>query len=199
MTMMLSATIVNNYKGGCMETLNRIQKELKAPKSQYNAFGKFNYRKCEDILEAVKPLLGKATLVITDEIVMIGNRYYVKAVATLTDGDKSVSATAYARESEEKKGMDSAMLTGATSSYARKYALSGLLCIDDNADADVTHNGNGNGVISDEEKSQIVDMLSEKNISMDKFCSKFSIKELSELPKAKYQQAVIAIQGVKAK
>ena len=124
-----------------METLNKIQRELKAPKSQFNAFGKFNYRKCEDILEAVKPLLGKATLVITDDVVLIGNRFYVKAVATLTEGDKSVSATAFARESEEKKGMDTAMVTGASSSYARKYALSGLFCIDDNADADVTHEG----------------------------------------------------------
>jgi hypothetical protein len=184
-----------------METLNRIQKELKAPKSQFNAFGKYNYRKCEDILEAVKPLLGKATLIITDEVVMIGNRFYVKAVATLTEGEKSISATSYARESEEKKGMDAAMVTGASSSYARKYALSGLFCIDDNADADATHNGNGNGngVISDSEKSQIVDLLTAKNISLDKFCSKFQIKELAELPKAKYQQAIVAIEGAKAK
>jgi hypothetical protein len=182
-----------------METLNRIQRELKAPKSQFNAFGKFNYRKCEDILEAVKPLLGKAILVINDEIVVVGDRFYVKATATLTEGDKSVSASAFARESLEKKGMDTAMVTGATSSYARKYALSGLFCIDDNADPDVTHSPASDVSISEAEKSQLVDMLSNKNISIEKFCSKFNIKELSELPKSKYQQAVVAIDGVKAK
>lgn len=124
-----------------MEILNKIQKELKAPKNQYNAFGKYKYRSCEDILEAVKPLLNNATLVINDEMVVIGERYYIKATATLTEADKSISATAYAREPEEKKGMDSAQITGATSSYARKYALNGLFLIDDTKDSDATNNG----------------------------------------------------------
>jgi hypothetical protein len=123
-----------------MEILNKIQKELKAPKNQYNAFGKYKYRSCEDILEAVKPLLNNATLVINDEMVVIGERYYIKATATLTEADKSISATAYAREPEEKKGMDSAQITGATSSYARKYALNGLFLIDDTKDSDATNN-----------------------------------------------------------
>ena len=124
-----------------MEILNKIQKELKAPKNQYNAFGKYKYRSCEDILEAVKPLLNNATLIINDEMVVIGERYYIKATATLTEADKSISATAYAREPEEKKGMDSAQITGATSSYARKYALNGLFLIDDTKDSDATNNG----------------------------------------------------------
>ena len=124
-----------------MEILKKIQKELKAPKNQYNAFGKYKYRSCEDILEAVKPLLNNATLVINDEMVVIGERYYIKATATLTEADKSISATAYAREPEEKKGMDSAQITGATSSYARKYALNGLFLIDDTKDSDATNNG----------------------------------------------------------
>jgi len=123
-----------------MEILKKIQKELKAPKNQYNAFGKYKYRSCEDILEAVKPLLNNATLVINDEMVVIGERYYIKATATLTEADKSISATAYAREPEEKKGMDSAQITGATSSYARKYALNGLFLIDDTKDSDATNN-----------------------------------------------------------
>lgn len=123
-----------------MEILNKIQKELKAPKGQKNTFGNYNYRSCEDILEAVKPLLGNATLRISDEIVMIGDRFYVKATATLSEGKEEVSTSAFARESLEKKGMDSAQITGATSSYARKYALNGLFCIDDTKDADTQDN-----------------------------------------------------------
>lgn len=123
-----------------MKTLNTIQKELKAPKGQTNSFGNYKYRSCEDILEAVKPLLGDAVLTIQDEIVLIGDRYYVKATATLTENEKSISASAFARESLDKKGMDSAQITGATSSYARKYALNGLFCIDDTKDADTKDN-----------------------------------------------------------
>lgn len=121
-----------------MNILNKIQQELKAPKNQRNTFGNYNYRSCEDILEAVKPLLGEATLIIEDEIVMLGDRYYVKATAKLSDGKETYSASAFARESLDKKGMDSAQITGATSSYARKYALNGLFLIDDTKDADHT-------------------------------------------------------------
>ena len=119
-----------------------IQHRLKAPKGQYNSFGKYNYRSCEDILEGVKPLLKEhnLALLIDDEIVQIGERYYVKATATITDGRESVNATAYAREPDTKKGMDESQITGATSSYARKYALNGLLAIDDSKDADAMDN-----------------------------------------------------------
>ena len=115
-----------------------VQSELKAPKGQYNSFGKYNYRSCEDILEGVKPLLNKYGLYLTinDAVELIGDRYYIKATATLFDGDNCISTSAYARESLDKKGMDSSQVTGATSSYARKYALNGLLCIDDTKDAD---------------------------------------------------------------
>jgi len=122
-----------------MKLLNKIQQELKAPKSQYNSFGNYNYRSCEDILEAVKPLLGEAVLVINDEIVVLGDRYYVKATATLKDDKEEVSISAYAREALVKKGMDESQITGATSSYARKYALNGLFLIDDTKDADSTN------------------------------------------------------------
>jgi len=124
------------------ERLSNIQMELKAPKNQYNSFRKYKYRSCEDILEGVKPVCNKyrVTLVIKDEISSLPNndRVYVKAVATLYDwdSDNSISNYAYAREEETKKGMDSSQVTGATSSYARKYALNGLFNIDDTKDAD---------------------------------------------------------------
>ena len=118
------------------ERLAEIQEHLNAPKNQYNSFGKYKYRSCEDILEGVKPLLKGLFLSISDEIVLIGDRYYVKATATITDGENSHSASAMAREEESKKGMDAAQVTGATSSYARKYCLNGLFGIDDSKDAD---------------------------------------------------------------
>lgn len=127
------------------EKLLKIQSELKAPKNQHNHFGNYDYRSCEDILEAVKPLCkeNKVVLNISDEIVMIGQRYYVRATATLVDLEntkddciQTIENVAYAREEEQKKGMDGSQVTGATSSYARKYALNGLFCIDDTKDAD---------------------------------------------------------------
>ncbi len=127
-----------------MKELITIQSELKAPKTQVNNFGGYKYRKAEDILEAVKPLLAKqkCTLIITDDIVMVGNRIYVKATATLKNEKGEVEdATGWAREEESKKGMDASQITGASSSYARKYALNGLFAIDDNADYDTTNNG----------------------------------------------------------
>lgn len=127
--------------------LGIIQSELKAPKSQYNKFGGYNYRKAEDILEAVKPLLKRQECVLTcsDELILIGDRYYIKATATITcvEDGSAISTTAYAREEDEKKGMDGSQVTGASSSYARKYALNGLLCIDDTADSDTTNQGDG--------------------------------------------------------
>ena len=122
--------------------LAMIQQKLKAPKGQMNTFGKYKYRSCEDILEAVKPLLGYLVLTISDDIVEVGGRVYVKATASLSSGSGSVSTTAFARESETKKGMDESQITGAASSYARKYALNGLFCIDDTKDADATNQHN---------------------------------------------------------
>ena len=121
-----------------IEKLIKIQSELKAPKNQNNTFGKYKYRSCEDILEAVKPLLSREGLLLTltDTIEQIGNRFYVKATVKLTDGTEAVENTAYAREEETKKGMDGPQVTGTSSSYARKYALNGLFCIDDTKDAD---------------------------------------------------------------
>lgn len=118
--------------------LLKIQNELKAPKSQRNTFGNYNYRSAEDILEAVKPLLLKyeLTMTISDELECIGERYYVKSTVYIQDKERAVSTTAFAREAESKKGMDESQITGAASSYARKYALNGMFAIDDTKDAD---------------------------------------------------------------
>lgn len=127
------------------EKLGIIQSKLKAPKGQYNSFGKYKYRSCEDILEAVKPLLAetKTVLSVTDRMEVVGDRIYVRAEAHLNDCEDTgeITTVAYAREEESKKGMDSSQVTGAASSYARKYALNGLFCIDDNRDSDSTNTG----------------------------------------------------------
>ena len=122
------------------QTLASIQQKLKAPKNQFNAFGQYHYRSCEDILEAIKPLLGTAILQVSDEIVQIGDRFYVKATASLMDEEKMFQVSAYAREELAKKGMDGSQITGSASSYARKYALNGLFLIDDTKDADTRDN-----------------------------------------------------------
>jgi hypothetical protein len=123
-----------------VEKLSEIQKKLKAPKSQFNKFGNYNYRNAEDILEAVKPLLGNMALTISDELVLIGDRYYIKATSTLRDTDGEViQVSAFAREPQDQKGMNEAQITGSVSSYAKKYSLNGLFCIDDTKDADATN------------------------------------------------------------
>ena len=127
------------------EKLFNVQQNLVAPKDQFNEFGKYKYRSCESILEALKPLLkeNKMTVLLSDTIVEIGGRVYVEATATAFDFEtgEGVSVTAAAREEESKKGMDASQVTGASSSYARKYALNGLFCIDDNQDSDSTNRG----------------------------------------------------------
>lgn len=142
------------------ERVIAVQSQLKAPKNQWNKFFDFNYRSCEDILEAVKPLL-KAEglfLTITDDIVVLGDRFYVKATATLTDGERSLSNQAFAREPEEQAKMTDSQVTGAASSYARKYALNGLLAIDDAKDADALNNGkdSNNGKDFDKGKAKAI-------------------------------------------
>lgn len=128
------------------QRVSEAQIKLKAPKNQRNSFGNYNYRSCEDILEAVKPILNEAGLVLnlSDEVVFVGERYYVKATATIfdTESDNLLVSTAYAREAGEKKGMDSSQVTGMASSYARKYALNGLMNIDDTKDADTDEHEN---------------------------------------------------------
>jgi hypothetical protein len=135
-----------------MREINRklitIQQALKAPKSQFNEFGNFKYRNAEDILNAVKPLLAQEglSLVLTDQMEYIGNRYYIKATAVLSDGEEEVTATAYAREDENRAGMSESQVTGCSSSYARKYALAGLFCLNDEKDSDAFDNGSNKGL-----------------------------------------------------
>ena len=128
------------------QKLMEVQSKLKAPKSQYNSFGKYSYRSCEDILEALKPLLNEvgAIVNISDQVKLIGDRYYIEATAMFLDANTgdSIISKAIAREDESKKGQDLAQLSGATSSYARKYALNGLFAIDDNKDSDATNTHN---------------------------------------------------------
>lgn len=140
------------------EKVGSIQSELKAPKGQRNEFGKYNYRSCEDIFEAVKPLLAKYGLVLTcsDDLVEIGGRNYVKSTVTLCDCDSACTLknTAYAREEETKKGMDGSQITGASSSYARKYALNGLFLIDDTRDSDATNTHGKDEPVKEEKKAE---------------------------------------------
>ena len=154
------------------EKLLVIQTKLKAPKNQVNKFGGYNYRNCEDILEALKPILEqvKATLTISDEIVMIGTRYYIKSTATLIDIEKEnskIENIAFAREEENKKGMDASQLTGACSSYARKYALNGLFAIDDTKDADTMNNNEDTKMKKVAHEETIVNKETKKLISQN--------------------------------
>lgn len=172
------------------ERLSEIQENLNAPKNQYNSFGKYKYRSCEDILESVKPLLKGLFLSISDEIVLTGNRYYVRATATITDGENSHSASAMAREEESKKGMDAAQVTGATSSYARKYCLNGLFGIDDNKDAD-----------TDEHKQQQSASLPEKqpshspDIILKEFTESATNSKTPEELKRHFSEAWLLLKG----
>ena len=185
-------------KMNIQEKLLKVQIELKAPKGQYNNFGKYKYRSCEDILEAVKPVLEKyrLTLKISDELVYLGDRYYVKATAMLIDLDsqEDIGNTAYAREEEIKKGMDGSQITGTASSYARKYALNGLFCIDDTKDADTDEYANQNDTnekvvktATDKQKEMIKGLYGEKeimqvliNLNKPKL-SELTIQEASDL------------------
>lgn len=162
--------------------LHEIQAKVKAPKGQFNNFGGYKYRSCEDIVEAVKPIVNKMgySLILTDELVNIGARYYVKATATLTDGKTFYSAVGYAREEETKKGMDSSQITGAASSYARKYALNGLFAIDDTKDADATNDHGKNDPVPSSPKKP---KLSSKQFSI--LCERVSSGDTDAYNKAK--------------
>ena len=168
-----------------MKELLQIQSELKAPKGQYNSFGKYKYRSCEDILEAVKPLCVKHGVILTlsDDIVQVGDRYYIKATAQLSkEGCTDVSVTAYAREALEKKGMDDSQITGTASSYARKYALNGLFCIDDTKDADTDEyvkktKAGAKGDTSDKEewREKVIEAAKAKGIDMKEVAKNYKL------------------------
>ena len=154
-----------------VQELIMIQQKLKAPKGQYNNFGKYKYRSCEDILESVKPILTEyeCSLVITDDVVQVGNRIYIKATATLTNSKgEQVQTSAMAREDETKKGMDASQVTGSCSSYARKYALNGLFCIDDTKDSDATNkNGKDEAQEDDDALSLALELIRNAKTTAD--------------------------------
>nr|DAP80801.1 MAG TPA: ERF superfamily protein [Caudoviricetes sp.] len=176
------------------ERLLNVQHKLKAPKGQYNKFGNFNYRSAEDILEAVKPLNFEngLTLTISDEIKEVAGRIYVLAVATVTDGTDSISAQALAREPENRKGMDESQITGATSSYARKYALNGLYAIDDNKDSDNENNNKNEQNKEDDGSKELILLVSkyleklesmgvERKVVVDYICETYKVKQILEV------------------
>ena len=152
------------------EKLLTVQSKLKAPKNQKNSFGNYNYRSCEDIIEGVKPLLKEVGLILnlSDEITLIGDRYYLKAKASVSDGESVVEIFGYAREALNKKGMDESQITGTASSYARKYALNGLFAIDDTKDADATNDHKPQPVkkSTQERYKQIADGLIEAGVAI---------------------------------
>ncbi|MGE4213803.1 MAG: ERF family protein [Anaerotignaceae bacterium] len=198
-----------------LEKLIKIQSTLKAPKAQFNKFGNYNYRNCEDILEALKPLLKEHGLavIISDDVVNIDARYYIKATVTLYDTEDSsiVSNTAFAREEENKKGMDGSQVTGAASSYARKYALNGLFGIDDTKDSDVTNDGSskqesGNkptsnsGKLSDKQIARMYAIAKSKGYNEvlvnTKIYKKYK-KKPPELTKGEYDEICSGFEGLK--
>lgn len=185
-----------------MEALRKIQHELKAPKGQYNSFGKYKYRSCEDILEAVKPLLDKydAALTLNDEVVEVGGRIYIKATANFTSNTNAiVCVSAYAREPESKKGMDESQITGTASSYARKYALNGLFLIDDtkDADTDAYHEQTAKAEGIDDTKVKTVEKVAaDKGVEIEKLCKKYKVADLSKLTIAQFTACIKGLEGM---
>ena len=168
-----------------------IQAALVAPKSQHNKFGNYSYRSAEDILEAVKPLLGELSLVISDEMIEVGGRVYVRATATLTAESGSVSACGYAREPLAQKGMSEPQVTGSASSYARKYSLNGLFCIDDTKDAD--HNSQSQQAetrMASTKQIEFVRNLVQQKWNVNDFRKKFNVMSAEELTAQQASEAI---------
>lgn len=173
--------------------LVKIQAELKAPKNQTNNFGKYKYRSAEDIIEAVKPILNKyaTALVVSDEVVQVGDRIYIKATATLLDDtDDHISVNGWAREEEVKKGMDAAQITGSASSYARKYALNGLFAIDDTKDSDATNEHKDE--VGEEKRMELITLL-ENTIWDETMKQKVAIKISAITSMEQYNKALRSI------
>ena len=190
-------------------SLQKIQAKLKAPKSQYNEFGKYKYRNQEDILEALKPVLAEFqySIVIGDTIELVSDRVYIKAKATLYASDMNIIAsnTAYAREPVSKKGMDESQITGAASSYARKYALNGLFALDDTKDADgLPQNGNGSNKqerpqrsITEKQATTIRNTIAETGADEVKFCAYMGVEKIEDILVKDFNKAVGALEAKK--
>ena len=189
-----------------MKELIAIQQELKAPKAHRNTFGNYNYRNCEDILEAAKPLCKKydVMLTVSDEMVMLGERYYIKATATISNKDDSVSVSAFAREAENKKGMDESQITGTASSYARKYALNGLFLIDDTKDADTDENKieaeertKSEALATESQIELLTELVNAKGKGVNGILKQYKVDDLNELTQSQIEHCIKVIQQVK--
>ena len=182
-----------------MKKLIEVQTELKAPKSKFNSFGNFSYRSCEDILESVKPLLKAKGLMmtITDEVVNVGSKNYIRATVTIGDGDQTVSVSAFAREAEAKKGMDDSQITGTASSYARKYALNGIFLIDDTKDADEYKFEDEK--ISKLKAKTLKDLCEQTGTDIKKLVDYYKISTIEEMTSSQYAEAVKQIEKKNAK
>lgn len=181
--------------------MQEIQTHLKAPKNLYNSFGKYNYRNAEGICEAVKPLLAEHGLILTlsDELVAVGERYYVKATATIcSNAEEKLSVSAFARESFDKKGMDGSQITGTASSYARKYALNGLFLLDDTKDAD-TDEYKQIGLVSEKQLEKLKQLCKEAGREESYIAKSMGVKTLAELPAEKFDQVQEGLMAIKAK
>ena len=176
-----------------IQALIKIQKDLKVPKNQYNNFGGYKYRSCEDIVEAVKPLLHAEGLLMTisDTMVNVGDKNYIKATVTVTDGDQEVKTEGWAREAVERKGMDDSQITGSTSSYARKYALNGMFAIDDTKDADdLNTHGKKDSMI------QLIRRNYKNNKeTIDNFLKENDVEKPQELPLEKVKELKLKLEG----
>ena len=187
---------------GINEKLMRIQTQIKAPKNLYNSFGKYNYRNAESICEAVKPFLEKenVSLILVDDMVAIGNRYYLKATARLFDNEnnESIEASAFAREPEQKKGMDESQITGTASSYARKYALNGLFLLDDTKDADTDEYHNQTYQQANENKTTVTsEQVGKLKLEMIRtgateqyICEYYKLNKLIDMTQEQYVNAM---------
>lgn len=187
------------------EKLLYVQTNLNAPKNQFNKFGGYHYRSCEDILSAVKPLLAEvgAVLTLSDEMIQLGDRYYVRATAEFLTESASTTNTAYAREELTKKGMDGSQITGSSSSYARKYALNGLFLIDDVEDSDFTNDGTGEKKYQNEEINTkrwlpfIDNFLFEHPEYQDGFFAKYKLKKIQDVDRLSLETIDIMLTGMK--
>lgn len=192
--------------GELHKKVQEIQTHLKAPKNLYNSFGKYKYRNAEGICEAVKPLLAEQGLILTlsDEIVAVGERYYVKATATIcSDANEKLSVSAFARESFDKKGMDDSQITGTASSYARKYALNGLFLLDDTKDADTDEYSNENNrkmeIVSKEQLEELKQLCKEADREESYIAKSMGVKTLAELPAEKFNKVRKGLVDIKVK
>jgi len=189
------------------EKLLQVQDNLNAPKNQFNKFGGYSYRNLEDINVAVKPLLleNGLSLTLTDLPVVVGTRTYIQSTATLTDiadPDQKIQVSGYAREAETKKGMDDSQITGAASSYARKYCLNGLFAIDDTKDADATQGNSGKDkfeTLDDKQVSTITDMMLHVKADGPAFLTWIGANSIDTIPKASYNKAITALRAKEAK